>query len=360
MGLIPVDAQALEKCKSVSDPLVSVGILVYNQKKYIKNAIESILRQEVDFNFEIVIADDGSTDGTREILKDYANRYPDLIRLILQEKNVGLVENSKCLKRACRGKYRATQEGDDFWIDPNRLQRQVEFLENNPEYVAVCGDLLAADENGRRCAFPWGGKADSYKLEEGDYEITDFENWKIPCHVGAWLSYNLFATINQECFDQYESYALPGDRKTPLYTMLYGKIKIFSEPVMVRRFLWNSKTSHISSFKKSSAPVRVFNWAKEAQRMDDEFLHLGLDMKPTMDRMFLSTFREFMKMPSKDRFLACCTVFWNSGRKLHYFWLFNQRIRMKVQKKLKKEGFIRCCTGTVKYCVKAAKKVLFK
>lgn len=355
----PVDMQALEACKQISDPLVSIGILVYNQKKYIKSAIESILVQEVDFNYEIVIADDCSTDGTQNILIEYANKYPQIIRLILQEQNVGLQENSKCLKRACRGRYRATQEGDDYWINTDRLQQQVDFLSENPDYIAVCGGLIAADANGRPTRFPWGGIADSYKLE-GDYELADFENWKLPCHVGAWLSYNIFATINTECFEQYEGYGVPGDRKTPLYSMLYGKIRIISEKYMVRRILWNSKTSHINSFKKTSPPARVFSWALEAQKMDNEFTHLGLNMMPTLERMFLSTFRDMARQPSRFHFKACCKVFWSSGHKLHFWILFNKKIAAKFRRKLKKEGIIRGLAGTFKALFKAVKKVLFK
>ena len=355
-----IDTQAIERCKSITDPMVSVGVLSYNQARYIRSALDSIICQEVNFNYEIVVADDFSTDGTRDILLEYAKKFPNVIRLILQEENVGLVENSKCLKRACRGRYRATNDGDDFWIDTDRLQRQVDFLENNPEYVAVCADLVSADDNGNLCPFPWGGKQDTYRLGDCDYHIEDFEQWKIPSHSGAWLAYNIFAVIDHVYLDQYESYAFPGDRKTPLYTMLYGRIKILPEPVMVRRLLRNSKTSHISSFKDLSAPVRVFNWAKEAQKMDDEFLHIGLDMSCTLDRMFLSTFREFMLVPSKAHLKACITIFRNSDRKLHHFLLFHQRMGEKILKKFKKDGFFHCIVGVFKYCIKAIKGVLSK
>lgn len=357
MKINPVDLEALEACKAVDDPLVSVGMLVYNQKKYIGSAIESILLQEVNFNFEIVIADDCSTDGTREIILEYAEQYPEIIRLILQEKNVGLVENSKCLKRACRGRYRATQEGDDFWINSDRLQYQVNFLNTNLDYIAICGGLITINENGRPCKFPWGKLIDSYKLE-GDYEKEDFECWKLPCHVGAWLSYNIFSTINGQYFDQYESYYIPGDRKTPLYTMLYGKIKIVPDIYMVRRILWNSETSHINTFKRSSPPARVFAWAKEAQKMDKEFIHIGLDMTPTLDRMFLSAFRDMAREPSRFHLTACCKVFWSSGRKIHYLILLNKKIFYKFLNKIKKDGIVGGVLGMIKFIFKTIMKLV--
>lgn len=355
VDIVSTNRYAVEACKQVKDPMVSIGMLVYNQRKYIRSAIESVLQQEVSFSYEIVIADDCSTDGTRDIVLEYAEKYPDVIRVILQEENVGLVENSKCLKRACRGRYRATQEGDDFWIDTNRLQRQVEFLENNPEYVAVCGGLIAADDKGQHCAFPWGGLSNTYKLE-GDYGPEDIEDWKLPCHAGAWLSYNIFAFLNQEDFDRYESYAVTGDRKTAIYTMQSGKVHIFPEKIMVRRLLWNSPTSHMNTYKKVSTPARVFLWAKETQKMDREFVHLGLNMLPTMDKMFLITFRDLLKKPCKFHLDACRTVFAESPKKLHHLKLLNGKLVEKVRGKIKKDGFF----GLIKAAAKKIKAVLKK
>ncbi len=348
----------LDACKAVQDPLVSVGVLTYNQCNYIRLAIESILRQEVNFNYEIVIADDGSTDGTRDILLEYAEMYPQVIRLILQEENVGLVENSKCLKRACRGRYRATQEGDDYWIDSDRLQKQVDFLESNPDYVAVCGGLVPIDEHSSPCAFPWGGMDKTYKMPDSpeDYEKEDIENWKLPGHVGAWLAYNIFAFIDQETSEVYESYKFPGDRKTPLFTMTFGKVKVFPEKYMARRILMKSQTSHIKTLGQF-APTKVFFWAKETQRMDDEFTHLGLNMTEEMDKMFSVTFRELLRNPSKASMKACREVFRGSGAKFHYYCFIHKKIAQKMRKKVKAEGIKGLFKSGAKFFLKCLKKV---
>ena len=116
------------------EPLLSVCLITYNHKDFIRGAIEGVLMQQVNFSFELIIADDYSTDGTREILLQYQQKYPSLIKLILQEKNVGAAQNWIDLITAPKTKYIAYFEGDDYWIDPEKLQKQVDFLELNGEY----------------------------------------------------------------------------------------------------------------------------------------------------------------------------------------------------------------------------------
>ena len=118
----------------MSQKLLSVCLITYNQDKYIRQAIESILMQRVNFQWSLIIADDFSTDGTRDIILEYKDKYPTLITLIFQEKNVGAARNWQDLILAPSSKYIAYFEGDDYWIDPLKLQKQVSFLESNEEY----------------------------------------------------------------------------------------------------------------------------------------------------------------------------------------------------------------------------------
>ena len=118
-------------------PLLSVCLITYNHEKFIEQAIESVLMQKINFNWEFIIADDYSTDNTRAIIKKYADKYPNLIKLILQEKNVGAARNWLDLIYSPIGKYTAFFEGDDYWTDPYKLQKQVDFLEANDDYV-IC------------------------------------------------------------------------------------------------------------------------------------------------------------------------------------------------------------------------------
>jgi glycosyltransferase involved in cell wall biosynthesis len=116
-------------------PLASVCLLTYNHAPFIKQGLESVLAQNATFPWELVIADDCSTDGTRDVLKEYRDRYPDRIRLILQDRNVGPAANWIDLMNALVGKYASYLEGDDYWTDSSKLQKQVSFLEAHPDYV---------------------------------------------------------------------------------------------------------------------------------------------------------------------------------------------------------------------------------
>jgi glycosyltransferase involved in cell wall biosynthesis len=111
--------------------LVSVFMITYNHEDFIRQAIESILIQECNFALEIVIGEDFSTDNTRKILLDYQLKYPNKIRLVLHTKNIGAMQNQIETLKACKGKYIAICEGDDYWTDPYKLQKQIDYLEAN-------------------------------------------------------------------------------------------------------------------------------------------------------------------------------------------------------------------------------------
>jgi len=116
---------------------VSVIMLAYNHVLYIAQAIDSVLMQETDFEYEIVIGEDCSSDGTREILIEYHKKHPDKIRLLLNKKNMGANANYRKTYSECNSEYVAYLEGDDFWIDRKKLQKEVVFLEKNND-VSMC------------------------------------------------------------------------------------------------------------------------------------------------------------------------------------------------------------------------------
>ncbi|GAC1562291.1 MAG: hypothetical protein NVS3B13_34710 [Mucilaginibacter sp.] len=121
-----------------NDVIVSICCITYNHKPFIGQTIEGFLMQKTNFQFEIVIGDDCSTDGASEIIREYKEKYPDRINLIARDKNVGAHENMRNVIKACTGKYIALCDGDDYWTDPEKLQKQVDFLEQNAEYIMCC------------------------------------------------------------------------------------------------------------------------------------------------------------------------------------------------------------------------------
>lgn len=131
----------------MNTPLLSVCIITYNHENFIRQAIEGVLMQKVDFEYEIIIADDYSTDNTRAIIMEYKEKNPCLFKLIFQEKNVGAAQNWFDLITTPKSKYIAYFEGDDYWIDSLKLQKQVDFLENNQDYTLCHSDVYTLMPN---------------------------------------------------------------------------------------------------------------------------------------------------------------------------------------------------------------------
>jgi glycosyltransferase involved in cell wall biosynthesis len=129
---------------------VSVLVLTYNHEKFIAQALDSILMQEGNFDYEIVIGEDCSTDNTRNIVTDYQKKHPDRIRLLLPEKNLGMMRNLVQTYKACEGQYIAILEGDDYWTSPHKLQKQVDFLDANPDFAICFHNARTLWQNGER------------------------------------------------------------------------------------------------------------------------------------------------------------------------------------------------------------------
>lgn len=135
-------------------PLVSIICLTFNQEAYIRDAMESFLMQKTSFLYEIIVHDDASTDHTREILREFENRYPDRVRLILQEENQYSKGKSMLLDFAlpqARGSYIAFCEGDDYWTDPDKLQKQIDALSGSDAQICTHAVSLIDTATGKRC-----------------------------------------------------------------------------------------------------------------------------------------------------------------------------------------------------------------
>ena len=127
---------------------VSACIITYNHENYIRECLEGAINQIIDYDYEIVISDDKSSDNTLQICLDYASKYPNLIRILPSESNLGMIGNWIKSISNCKGEYIALCEGDDYWTDPLKLQKQVDFLEANPDYSMTFSNFSISDEQG--------------------------------------------------------------------------------------------------------------------------------------------------------------------------------------------------------------------
>ena len=157
---------------------VSVCLIAYNHEKYVAQALDSILAQRTSFDFEVIARDDASTDGTADILRDYGRRFPDKVRLILEEKNRFRDPEAKPLvgrvfAPQARGRYLALCEGDDWWTSPDKLQRQFDYMESHPSTQICCHAVeVVRNDGGRSTALL------TYGPQERDISCDEvMENW---------------------------------------------------------------------------------------------------------------------------------------------------------------------------------------
>lgn len=148
----PADIPCREICDTdrlVKNPVVSVAMITYNHESFIAAAIEGVINQETEYPFELIIGEDCSTDRTREIALQYQQRYPEAIRVLVSDNNVGARMNALRTRSRTRGKYLAFCEGDDYWHAPEKMQIQVDYMESHPTVGLVHSDAHTAAENGK-------------------------------------------------------------------------------------------------------------------------------------------------------------------------------------------------------------------
>jgi glycosyltransferase involved in cell wall biosynthesis len=174
------------------EPLISVMIIAYNHGRFVRQAIEGALMQSCSYPFEIVVCDDCSTDNTREICLKLQKEYPEKIRLLFNEYNKGPIDNYFATMYQCRGKYIADCSADDYWIDPLKLQKQVDVLEQREDVVLVFSDWKVWDET--RAAFLDRSRFPRARFEKKTMDITD-----MPAYMNRVGQTNVL-NINTCCF----------------------------------------------------------------------------------------------------------------------------------------------------------------
>lgn len=161
--------------------LLSVCIRTHNQERFIREALDSVLCQKTTFAFEVIVSDDASSDGTVAILQEYAIKYPTKIRLLLSETNLGGPNNLKRVIEASQAKYITCLDGDDFYTDAYKLQKQVDFLEAHPEYAACFHNTWMVDALGNKQGL--FNKPYFHAVHDAREFIK--ERWFVPIHTAV-------------------------------------------------------------------------------------------------------------------------------------------------------------------------------
>lgn len=251
------------------NPIISVLMLTYNHASYIREAIESVLSQETKYSFELIIADDASTDGTREIIQEYAQKDSRIV-LSLQSVNSKVYKNLIDSCGYIRGKYLALCEGDDYWIDIRKLEKQVGFLEDNPDFTVsthkvllkfegkeenqdpqyIYKDCNSHDERIQKGIFYADEALANYYFQTGSLVLR----WRFPNGFPEWVEKRMF-------FDHF-MFMLHASQ---------GKIKYFDEAMSVWRrheggYSWLQTKDKGLFFQKEGA-----NWISLYKNIDEFF-----------------------------------------------------------------------------------------
>lgn len=343
------------KQPDIDRPLVSVGILTYNHEKYIAEAIESVLKQKVNFKYEIVIAEDCSTDNTRKIVIEYQKKYPDIIRLILQPHNMGIQKNSNILRRACRGIYRANLEGDDYWAVEDKLQTQVDFLENNPDFIAIGGDFRCIDDNGKPCKFPWGDIRYTY-CQDTEYTKEHLKKWLLFGHTSTMCFRNIFYNCGEEVNNRFDNVQILGDRRISLFLVMQGRVRHEKKIWVVRRVLSKSKTSMTNAVKQFNYIGVNYGWLCEAERYAKSEFGYNLDLSEIKEKRWIGSWKFFKRNPNKENLKIIFFVFKNSNTKFKYICILTKKVLNKLNENIKKQGIKRTLYKIFDFVVKSFRK----
>lgn len=246
-------------------PKVSVICLTYNQEKYIRQCLDSFLMQRTDFVFEVIIHDDASTDGTTDIIKYYEKEYPLIIKPIYETENQ-YSKHDGSLKRAVysqpKGKYLAYCEGDDFWTDPNKLQMQVDYMENHPSCSMCVHNTCRISEDGQAT-----GRNINISKKERDYSIETIIEMNV-----ADLFHTSSKVVKKDVFlDRPNVFTMPtiGDYPMSIWMSLNGSVHYFPAVMSAyRQFSSSSWTNRV--LKDQSAKKRFVDGAiASLKKMDD-------------------------------------------------------------------------------------------
>lgn len=320
------------KNTSSSDPLVSISCITYNHINYIEQCLDGFLEQETDYPFEILIHDDCSTDGTTEIIQKYSTKYPDIIKPMYETENQyqkgkpagSLIWN---IPRA-RGKYIALCEGDDYWIDENKLQMQVDFLENNPEYGMCYTNFNIYYQNKKKFEY------DLFTTQPLQFlkEYESLEQWILKKGYIAPMTW----VYRKALLDSYDSMnSCDGTFVMVSHFMANSKIKCLDNTTATYRVLEES-ASHSKSLEKLYK--RHKNLREVQYKLIDKY-NLDNSLKSKVDDDYCrSGIKLFVALNKKEDIDLCNKFDWNFINKMilfcskntlfcNFFKLFYKKLR---------------------------------
>lgn len=240
---------------------LSIYVPTYNHEKFIKKALDSIFMQKTKYTYQVLVGEDCSTDNTREILKEYEQTHKQYIKtgqlqIFYRKHNMynDTPDNSADLKARCVGRYIIALEGDDYWIDENKIEQQISFLDENPEYIAVSHNCIIVDENNKL-------KKEKYpECKQKEYTIAHYMSDILPGQLTTLMYRNIYILSNVDCSLLYKGLS-PGDKLIVLVLLCYGKIFCMQKSMSAYRHVVNQGDSFSARYRYNF--VDSEKWYKE-------------------------------------------------------------------------------------------------
>lgn len=243
----------------MSDVKVSIICITYNHANYIRQTLDSFLMQKTNFKYEILIHDDASTDDTANIVREYEGKYPEIIKPIYQIENQyskGAPIIAGVLLPKAKGEYVAFCEGDDFWTDENKLQKQIDFLDKNSEYSACVHKFITVDKSGKQTNMQTFG----YYEQAGRYTLKDFETNQLPSQLASLVCRNLFYKEETKYPAEFIKNRVQGDVKYFLYLLAHGDIYRMDECYSAYRCVLESGGGSWTSRQLTDYKMPYIRW----------------------------------------------------------------------------------------------------
>lgn len=227
----------------MNDVMISIYVATYNHEKYITQALDSILMQKTQYSYEVYVGEDCSKDNTRQVLKQWEREHPGVFHILYREQNMNKqpISNTMDLKLRCKGKYIIALEGDDFWTDPEKLEKQVTFLEEHPDYYAVAHNCVVVDHNSK----PSGEQYPECK--DAEYSFRHFASEIMPGQLTTVLFRNYMTDENLDK-TLVQSKAPAGDRNLFFTALCNGKVHCIQEVMSAYRHITSGGSSYSATY----------------------------------------------------------------------------------------------------------------
>lgn len=248
---------------------LSIYVATYNHEKYIERALDSIFMQESKYTFEVLVGEDCSTDNTREVLKKYEKKHGEYIasgQLKIYYRSYNMyneeINNADDLKARCKGKYIIALEGDDYWIDNKKIEKQISFLDNHPEFIAVSHNCKVVDEHGNSIDEKYP------ECKQKEYSISHYMSNILPGQLTTLMYRNIYDNPKINCSLLHKRLS-PGDKLIVLTLLCNGKIYCMQECMSAYRHVTTYGDSFSANYKYSFKESE--RWYKEVVLyLDDE------------------------------------------------------------------------------------------